>query len=361
MPRKSNRENRQLPAYCQHKPTGQAFVRLSVDGKRKTVYLGTYNSRESLERYDQVVGDWLARRPAPATTTGPLVRDLAERFLAHFSDRKAKLAAATRLMIEMFGERPVAEFSALQFERLKAAMVERQKWSRAYSNELIWVVKRVFRWGMQRGYVSPDQFVVLNSIEPLGADDAPTRDVQPIDDETVDQTLPALSLELQAMVRFVRLTGCRPGEARLAKVGDVDRENWLLELKQHKTAHKGKVRFVAIPAAARELILPRLLRPADCYLFSAEHEARRPFERRALGRAIDRAVKRINAKRKKEGGEPLPHWHPYQLRHTRAVEVREQYGAEVCQILLGHTKIDMTQHYARLTRDRAAELAKQLG
>ena len=77
------RENRKLPAYCHHKPTGKAYVRLDVDGKRKTTYLGAHNSRESLERYDQLVGDWLARRTIPTKQSGPVVRDLAERFEAY--------------------------------------------------------------------------------------------------------------------------------------------------------------------------------------------------------------------------------------------------------------------------------------
>jgi hypothetical protein len=58
--------NRKLPKYCHHKATGRAFVILTLaDRTRKTVYLGPYNSEQSLLEYDKVVGQWLATKEAP--------------------------------------------------------------------------------------------------------------------------------------------------------------------------------------------------------------------------------------------------------------------------------------------------------
>jgi len=36
-------------------------------------------------------------------------------------------------------------------------------------------------------------------------------------------------------------------------------------------------------------------------------------------------------------------WHPHQLRHNAATELRKEFGLEAAQILLGHTKADVTQ------------------
>ncbi|HIF32240.1 MAG TPA: hypothetical protein EYQ75_11350, partial [Planctomycetaceae bacterium] len=71
-----------LPKYCEHKASGRAFVYLPLGpGKRKRVYLGDYNSAESLANYDKVVGEWMATKQAPQRVdTGPTVRDIAERF-----------------------------------------------------------------------------------------------------------------------------------------------------------------------------------------------------------------------------------------------------------------------------------------
>jgi integrase len=42
----------------------------------------------------------------------------------------------------------------------------------------------------------------------------------------------------------------------------------------------------------------------------------------------------------------IPRWHPNQLRHTRATEVRRRYGLEAAQVILGHSRADVTQVYA---------------
>jgi hypothetical protein len=50
MPRK------RTPKYMLHRPTGQARVR--IDGHDS--YLGPHGSRESRDRYDELVSEWLA-------------------------------------------------------------------------------------------------------------------------------------------------------------------------------------------------------------------------------------------------------------------------------------------------------------
>ena len=51
-----------IPSLRQHKPSGQAVV--SLGGK--DVYLGPYGSPESKRKYQQVVGEWMAKRPTAA-------------------------------------------------------------------------------------------------------------------------------------------------------------------------------------------------------------------------------------------------------------------------------------------------------
>jgi integrase len=357
---------RKLPNYCEHKASGRAFVYLPLGpGKRKRVYLGDYNSAASLAKYDKVIGEWLTTKQAPRVAdTGPTVRDIAERYQSHREpsltpDKVYDLRNAVKLLIEMFGSRPATEFHALQFERFRTILIDRG-YAREYGNRFLRIVKECCKWAMQRQYMTADQFAVVDSISPLTSKEAPTKVVGPVDDADVEAVLPHLSTDFQETVRFIRATGCRPGEAIRMRVGDVDRESWLLKPASHKTAHKGKARAIPIPSAVHGLLLPRLLRPDDAYVFGAEGGAK-PYQKRALGRAIDRVVKRLNVERE-EAEEPLiNHWHPYQLRHARATEVREQYGVEVAQVILGHARIDMTQHYAKVTEAKAKEVGKLLG
>ena len=54
-------------------------------------------------------------------------------------------------------------------------------------------------------------------------------------------------------------------------------------------------------------------------------------------------------------------WHPNQLRHTKATEVRQQFGLEAAQVVLGHATADVTQVYAERDTALAVEVMRKLG
>jgi integrase len=64
--------------------------------------------------------------------------------------------------------------------------------------------------------------------------------------------------------------------------------------------------------------------------------------------AIQRAAKQAKVSK----------WFPYQLRHLAATEVRNALGVESAQALLGHSRADMTQHYAQLSEEKAIVAAR---
>lgn len=57
----------------------------------------------------------------------------------------------------------------------------------------------------------------------------------------------------------------------------------------------------------------------------------------------------------------IPHWHPNQLRHTFATEVRKSHGLEAAQVLLGHSRADVTQLYAERNLGLAVKVAEAMG
>jgi integrase len=71
----------------------------------------------------------------------------------------------------------------------------------------------------------------------------------------------------------------------------------------------------------------------------------------AYDHAVARAAKRAG----------VPHWAPIQLRHTFATEVREDHGLEAAQVLLGHSRADVTQIYAERNEALAVKIAAQIG
>ena len=52
---------------------------------------------------------------------------------------------------------------------------------------------------------------------------------------------------------------------------------------------------------------------------------------------------------------------PNQLRHLFATEVRTAYGLEAAQVLLGHSRADVTQVYAEWNLTLAARVANEIG
>jgi integrase len=57
----------------------------------------------------------------------------------------------------------------------------------------------------------------------------------------------------------------------------------------------------------------------------------------------------------------IPRWHPNQLRHTFGTEARKRFGLEAAQVLLGHTKANVTEVYAERDMGLAAKVAEQMG
>jgi integrase len=84
---------------------------------------------------------------------------------------------------------------------------------------------------------------------------------------------------------------------------------------------------------------------------------------RAIQRACDRAnaAARTAAPDTKPEVRLVPRWHPNQLRHAAATEIRRKFGLEAAQVVLGHSRADVTQVYAKRDGKLAGEVARLIG
>jgi integrase len=225
----------------------------------------------------------------------------------------------------------------------------------------------------------------------------------PVEEPLVEATLPYLPQIVADMVRFHRLTGCRPGEVCQLRALDLDRsgEVWQYRPASHKTEHQGRDRVISIGPKAQAVILPYLLRDPAAYCFSpaestqamrdARLSARKtPLRRgnrkgtnrrasprrtpktqytkdsyaRAIRRAIDKANKVIKEQAEEfqiENPALLPYWAPNRLRHSCGTQVRKKFGLEASQVVLGHAKADVTQVYAERDQALADQVMKEIG
>jgi integrase len=312
-----------------------------------------------------------------------------------------------RLMLrkvrETYGHTPASEFGPRKLKAIRQSLIGAGH-SRVYINKLVPIVLRMFKWATAEELLPGNVYQALRSVEGLkkGRTAAhETKPVLPAPDEVVDATLPYLPPVVADMVRFERLTGCRPGEVCMVRPCDVERsgEVWQYRPESHKTEHHGRQRIIYIGPQAQAVLLSYLLRDAHAHCFQpVESERKRreamrsrrrtriqpsqqnrrkarparapktAYDRNSYARAVKRAVEKANADRRKaaaQAGDDSPvllsHWHPNQLRHSAATKVRKMFNLEAAQVMLGHAKADVTQVYAERDARLAVEVAKKIG
>lgn len=277
MPRLVNRP----PAYRKH-PTGQAIV--SIGGRM--VYLGRYGSADSWAKYHRVLGEAAINggRP-PVAKSDVTVSELIEAYRPFAESNHPKnidgIRQACRYLRQHYGSTKAESFGPLAFQAVIAKMVADGK-SRSYVNDHVGRIKRLFRWAVVREMIPVGTLSALLVVggerkgKSLARDTEP---VGPVDDATVDATLPHLPPVVADMVSVHRLIGCRPGELCRMKPGDVDRSGdvWAWKLAEHKTAHRGHGRRVAIGPKAQAILAKYLDgRDPDAFCFApAESERQR--------------------------------------------------------------------------------------
>ena len=396
-----SQKRRRIPSYRLHKPSGQA--RVIIDGEH--VYLGKYGSPESWEKYHRQVAEHLSQRqPAPrsepqayAGIEALAVDELILRYWTHArsyyvkggraTDEQAGIRSSLRFLRRHYGRTPVSEFGPLKLKTVRDAMV-RSELSRRVVNKYVQRIRRMFRWGVENELVPVEVYQALMTVAGLrkgrtGARE--TEPVKPVPDEYVDATLPFLTEVVRSMVQFQRLTGCRPEDVCKLRPGDVNMsgEIWCYVPNSHKMQHVRPERRVYIGPRAQEVLQPWLQRPSDVYCFSPKEAAQasrterrrrrrtpitpsqskremklRPkrapgnqYTRHSYNQAIWRACKRAG----------VPKWTPNQLRHSRGTEVREEYGLEASQTVLGHARADVTQLYAARNEELARRIVLKSG
>jgi integrase len=260
-------------------------------------------------------------------------------------------------------------------------------WARGMVNSAVGCVKRAFKWAVAEELVPPDVFHGLQAVDGLrkgrsGARE--TKPVRPVAEEHVEAVLPYLTPPVRAMVQVQRLTGMRPGEVVLMRPCDIERggDAWVFRPESHKTEHHGIARAVFLGPRAQAVLTPFLFRESGTYCFSprealADLRARQRAARKTKVQP-SQADRRKRAPRQAPGERysvdtygnaiergclkaGVPPWHPNQLRHTRATDIRRRYGLEAAQVTLGHAEADVTQMYAERDMDLAAKVAREIG
>jgi len=369
-----------LPSYRKHRKSGQAIVTLSG----KDHYLGPHGTNASKAEYDRLIGEWLANgRRLPdqseeqAITVQTLLADYWRWAKTYYvkngrpTDEQSCIKIAIRDTRRLYANVSVEDFGPLALEAIRGEMLKRDA-SRGYINAQINRVRRIFKWGVAKQKVPPMVLHALQAVDGLKAGKCKAREtkpVLPVSDDVIDATVKHCRKVLSAMIRFQRLTGCRPGEVCSVKPKDIERAGdvWFYRPSSHKMEHKGRGRVIPIGPKAQEILMPYLLRDENkfCFLRHCGKRYERWHYSNQINTACDRAFPappsiksepaKLKAWRKKH------RWAPNRLRHSAATAIREQFGLEAAQVILGHATADVTQVYAERDQKKAAQVMAKIG
>jgi integrase len=259
--------------------------------------------------------------------------------------------------------------------------------ARGVVNQRIGRIRRLFKWAVSEELVPESVYRGLLTVAGLqrGRSEArETQPVRPVSRSLVEKTLPHLSPTVADMLRLQLLTGARSGEICVMRACDIDMTGsvWLNRPPRHKTEHRGFGRVIPLGPNAQEIIKSYLKPKIEAYLFSPR-EAMEAFRRKQRSeRKTEVQPSQVCRKKRKPRRMPgyryhpqvlahavrvacerhgLEHWHPHQLRHSKATEIRREYGLDAARAVLGQHGVAVAAEYAELDLGKAVELARKLG
>ena len=397
-----------LPAMRLHKQTGRA--RVCIAGCR--YWLGPWGSVEARLRYDEMIAAYVVsgRKSVEAAVVPPAlpaeptaditVGELVLQWLRHVEATRGRKSSTytagvvcARMLREVrtlpareFGPRRLIEararFAATPVVRRnkRGEVVVEKPRSRRYVNDVVARVVQAFSWAATMEVIPGDKPAALREVKPLRCGEntavAESEPRQAVDDPRVEAVLQHLRPPLRALVRFIRLTGCRPGEAaslRLVDVQDRDQVVWRYTPRRHKNAWRGHGKHIPVGPEAQAVVVEALGGRGDiAYVFDPrlavpDRKGSPPTvpmsPRRASSRvgetyaasSIRHAITRACKKAKCEG------WYPYLLRYARNQEIRKLHGPEAAAANLGDRSPQMLNRYAPAGWEAAADAAAKTG
>ena len=285
-------------------------------------------------------------------------------------------------------------------------------------------IRRLFRWATENELIPPSVYHGLLAVRGLQRGRTEAREsppVRPVPEALVDAIRPFVSCTIRALIDLQLLTGARPGELTIMRGRDLDTTGriWIYKPESHKTEHHGHQREIYLGPQAQLIVKPFLQTNLEAYLFSPQQAEAERFKIMRENRQSKVQPSQISRKKKnpkQKPGDvygvtayrraitracmqafPLPldllpmakkrgekvavytarvneadrgavkkwyrdhHFHPHQLRHNAATNLRREYGVETARIILGHKNVLATQIYAEVDKIKAMKVIGEVG
>ena len=368
--------------------------------KGKDHYLGHHGTPESKQAYCRLIREYMIGAPVNGseafTVDAAIVAYLNHAAEYYIKDGKPtseihSVRRGCQLLHDHYGDTPAADFGPQQFTALRSQLVEQGLVIKTVNHYCLHIIK-VFRLAASHGNIAGAIYQNLQSVEPLrpgrcGA--KPSRRIEAISQNHLDAVLPHLSSTVADMVRLQSLTGMRPGEVCTLRPCDVHTDGGICAYRpgSHKTQHHGRERAVVLGPSAQNIVAAYIIgRDHDEFCFSPREAVQESRRRRSEARTTPincgnaRGTNRKHGRKKRQPGAcytatsyrraiqracdaaKVPRFAPNQIRKLAAVRVRDQFGLEAAQAVLGHASKTTTERaYAPSDLRLAVEVADKIG
>lgn len=360
------------PKYRRHSTRDVGFI----EWRGKRHYLpGKWDSLESLTAYRKFLRDHVLadNQPAnPSFSTSITVAEVVAGFLVYAMDRYgddanseyANCYYALTHLTEFAGHAPVTEFGPRKLKEYRQWRITNGN-APGYVNDQVNKIKRAFRWAVSEELIPASVVTGLESVDGLPRHKRKRANVPW---EHLEAILPHLSSTIRAMALMQWYTGARSESICFAMPKQFDRtQNPWFWRPIHKTEKIRKTELILpVGPNAQKAIVGFFDVEEDEPLFSPRsvsnnRKYRRFYRVRSYRQALVRAQERVNEQRRKDGLKEFPHWFPHQLRHSRGQLVREKYGVEAAQGILGQDSLDATEIYTTRRLALAFQAALEIG
>lgn len=350
-------------AYCLHRPSGQAYVRI----RGRIHYLGKFGSHDSRVRHQNIVAAELNGRALEDSARPLSVGELCERFVLAMQREHGKrswwadIARSVALTVcAKHAGMEAAAFGPKSLQDIQQAMLKEDRLTRYGINRRKQHIVAMFKWAVSEELVPPSVWHALQAVRAIrrgkGRDNPPRVPADPV---AVDAVVAKLQADgntgAARCVRFMRATGCRPAEAYWATPADLRLSDQLptYAVREHKNTHRGMERIVPLNPAAVAVVREALAERPQTHGLLFPNGAGNRWDNRTLPRMIVRACEALG----------IPPWTPYQLRHLAATEAVNRTGNEAAvAAMLGHAPDStVVRRYSVNRLQLAAQAAQAVG
>lgn len=345
MPRTKN----DIPNRLYHKPSNQD--RVIWDGK--TYYLGIHDTPESLANYAKILASiastGFAVPPEPESVS---VEELAKRYLVSTkkefppeSKEPKAIAIAINEFVRTHGNVKASKFTASMLIEFRDNLAQNGKSVRTINMKHNYILN-MFRWASVHQFIAANVWHLLQSVKKIKPGRTSAKQPRKVSSvewshvEAIKHLVPERTWDIICLQWH---TGMRSGEV----LGMTPREikNGVYRPSKHKNAWRGHVREIYLGPQARKIVEKYAagLKPNEKLFGTLRNDS--------YGGSIAKACRRAG----------IPHWHPHQLRHAAATRIRERFGLDGSQVVLGHACAKTTEIYAEKSSELAKKIIEEIG